>query len=79
MATTRTTGGVKKNEKLERVRVVKGLLEIVEKGLEKAGVKATFTDYIRLVQLRKELEEDEPRDIRVTWVEPPEEKTDGKS
>jgi len=33
-------------------------------------VKATLGDYIRLVQLQQELEEEEPGDITVTWVEP---------
>ena len=31
-------------------------------------VKATLGDYIRLVQLQKDLEADEPREIKVTWV-----------
>ena len=31
--------------------------------------KATLGDYIRLVQLQKELEDEEPRDITVQWVE----------
>jgi len=33
-------------------------------------VKATLGDYIRLVQLQQELEEEEPKDIKVTWVDP---------
>ena len=33
-------------------------------------VKATLGDYIRLMQLQTELEEEEPKDITVTWVEP---------
>jgi hypothetical protein len=33
------------------------------------GVKATLGDYIRLVQLRRELGDDEPREIKVTWVD----------
>jgi hypothetical protein len=39
---------------------------------EKLGAdpgKATLVDYIRLVQLQKELEDEEPRDITVQWVE----------
>jgi hypothetical protein len=45
------------------------LLEQVEKKLG-TGLKASLGDYIRLVQLLKELEEDEVREIKVTWVEP---------
>jgi hypothetical protein len=32
--------------------------------------KATMGDYIRLVQLHKELDDEAPREIKVTWVEP---------
>ena len=49
---------------------MKALLKKVEKKLTADGVKATLGDYIRLVQLQKELEENEPREIKVTWVEP---------
>ena len=47
----------------------------MEKKLGGEDVKATLGDYIRLVQLQQELEEDdEPRDITVSWVEPASEK-----
>ena len=49
--------------------MVEELIEKVERNLAKNDVKATVADYIRLVQLKKELEEDEPRDIEVKWVE----------
>jgi hypothetical protein len=55
-----------------QAEVVRRLLDSVEKKLGGPEIKATLADYIRLVQLRKELEEDEPKEIRVTWVEPPE-------
>jgi hypothetical protein len=43
-------------------------------------VKATLGDYIRLVQLQKELEEEEPGEITVTWVDPDQiEKTEADS
>ena len=49
---------------------MKKLLKNVEKKLGGEDVKATLGDYIRLVQLQKELEDEEPKDITVTWVEP---------
>ncbi len=49
---------------------MKKLLKNVERKLGGEDAKATLGDYIRLMQLQKELEEDEPRDITVTWVEP---------
>jgi hypothetical protein len=43
----------------------------LEQKLSDDELRATLGDYIRLVQLRKELEDDdEPREIKVTWVEP---------
>ncbi len=52
--------------------MVEKLIEIVERYLAKDHAKATVADYIRLVQLQKELVEDEPRDIEVRWVDPEE-------
>ena len=53
-----------------QARVVNKLLKKVEQKLSDEEVKATLGDYIRLVQLQKDLEEDQPREIKVTWVEP---------
>ena len=36
----------------------------------KKDAKATLGDYIRLIQLQKDLEDEEIQEIRVTWVEP---------
>lgn len=51
-----------------------GLLDKVirdfENKLENGEVKLTVGDFVRLVQLRKDLHEEEPKEIRVTWVEP---------
>jgi hypothetical protein len=52
--------------------VVKKLLKKVEQKLSGDEVKASLGDYIRLVQLQKELEEEQPKEIKVTWVEPEE-------
>jgi hypothetical protein len=57
---------VKRTKKAE---VVEQLLEKVEQRLAEGDVKATVGDYIRLVQLQKELEEEEPGEITVRWVD----------
>jgi hypothetical protein len=54
----------------EQVVVVRRLLKKVEERLSEGDVKASLADYIRLVQLQKELDEDTPKEIKVTWVEP---------
>ncbi len=50
------------------------LLTDIESRFEAESGKASVADYIRLLQLERELEEaDEgPREIRVTWVDPQE-------
>ena len=63
----------------KQAAMVGQLLEEVEKKLRVDTGKATLGDYIKLVQLQKELDEDEPREIRVTWVEPAAEKTESGS
>jgi len=60
----------RKQKKKTQAAVVKKLLKNLEKKLGGEGVKATLGDYIRLVQLQQELEDEEPRDITVTWVDP---------
>ncbi len=44
----------------------------IEEKLGASDVKATFSDFIRLLQLQKELQVDRPREIKVTWINPSE-------
>ena len=57
-------------KRTKKAEVVEQLLEKVEQRLAEGDVKATVGDYIRLVQLQKELEEEEPGEITVRWVDP---------
>lgn len=50
--------------------MVEALLKNVEKKLTGKEVKATLGDYLKLVQFQKELEEEDPKEIKVTWVDP---------
>jgi hypothetical protein len=50
--------------------VVATIRERVEKRLAKNVEKASLADYIRLVQLEKELQHTEAKEIKATWVEP---------
>ena len=62
VAKAETSGG--------RAEVIKGVLEKMEQQMKGDTMKATLGDYIRLVQLHKELDEESPKEIKVTWVEP---------
>jgi hypothetical protein len=59
-------------EKARRERITKLLIGI-EKKLDVENSKVTLADFIRLTQLERELEEEEqPREIIVTWKDPAE-------
>jgi hypothetical protein len=53
-----------------RAAAVKKILLSVEKKMESDALKATLGDYIRLIQLQKEMTVETPSDITVTWIEP---------
>jgi|SRR5580698_3817767 hypothetical protein len=58
----------------ERVKSLKSILIKVENQMKKLPVKATLGEYMKLIQLQKEMVADEPKDeIRVGWVDEPEE------
>jgi hypothetical protein len=59
--------GVKGEQKKCQAEIVSELIAQVEEKLKGPDVKVTLADYIRLVQLRKELDDETPREIRVTW------------
>lgn len=56
-------------------RRLTGLLSKALRGFEQKfihddGFKPTFAEYLKLLQLERELETDLPREITVTWIEP---------
>ena len=55
-----------------QAQAVKCMLTKIETKMKGDKMKATLGDYIRLVQLHKELDDESPKEIRVTWVEPAE-------
>ncbi len=55
---------------LEKVLRLDQLLQSVEAKLSDKEFKASVGDFVRLLQLRKEIEEERPREIVVRWVEP---------
>ena len=66
-----TSEGAETAPSKSRREIVRGLLSQVEKNFKIE--KITLADFIRLTQLERELEDEEqPREIIVTWSEPPE-------
>ena len=62
---------VKQTEKETRAKAVERILRNVEKRMSAEDVKATLGDYIRLIQLAKEIGEEPKSEIKVTWIEEP--------
>jgi hypothetical protein len=58
-----------------KAALVEKMIKSIEKKFDEKEVKANLGDLIRLLQLRKELEEEHPQEIKVTWVEPSEEES----
>ncbi len=57
----------------ERAKTLKSILIKVENQMKKDAGKATLGEYMKLLQLQKEMVADEPKtEIRVTWIEDPE-------
>ena len=65
-ARVRATTSKKKSSKSA---LVKKLLDAAEKKVTAEDVKASIGDVIRLLQLQKELEEEEPREITIQWID----------
>jgi hypothetical protein len=53
-----------------KAALVKKVLENIGQKLESNELKPTVGDFIRLLQLEKELDEESPKEIKVSWVEP---------
>ena len=62
----------KKNKSEPRV-VLEKLLERADEELDKEDLRMTVSDLIRLLQWRKEVEQEDeqPREIEVRWVDEP--------
>mgnify|MGYP006875922276 CR=1 FL=1 len=60
----------KRTRRKSKAKMISHVIERIEEKLESDEVKASVGDYIRLLQLERELEEKEqPKEIRVSWVE----------
>jgi len=62
-----------------RALIVKKAIESIEAKLKTDKMKPTLADLVRLLQIEKELNADQPREVRVRWVESGEAKSAGKT
>ncbi len=64
----------------QKLRISESLaktIEQIEKRISADDFKPTVGDYVRLLQIEKEFEEETPKEITVTWVEPAPESKEG--
>jgi len=57
----------------DRVRVSEALekaIKAVETKITAKDFKPTMAEYLKLIQMEKELAQDDAKEIKVTWVEP---------
>lgn len=54
-----------------KLEIIERLLQRMREQMEGAATKVSVSvaDFVRLVQLYKELEEEQPKEVVVTWVE----------
>jgi hypothetical protein len=57
------------DQQKHRARIVRKAIESIEAKLGTEAMKPTLADLVRLLQIEKELDADEPREVRVRWVE----------
>ena len=71
-ARTSCEGCERWNEVKDKMRIAELLGKAAEsyKGAQDTAFKPTLAEYLKLVQLEKEFEEEEIKEIKVTWVEP---------
>jgi hypothetical protein len=68
--TKKKMDGPRGNASLGKAESVKKAIRILEKKLADGDLKPTVGEYVRLLELQKEIDADAPREIKVTWVEP---------
>jgi hypothetical protein len=65
----RTRVPVKRGRRITKAELIEKAIHSIEDKLESNELKATIGDFIRLLQLQKELQDEQPREIKVTWVD----------
>jgi len=71
--TSEPESGERKTEEQEKraskAEMIEDMIQQTREKLKGKGAKASLGDFIRLLQLQREIEEDAPKEVRVTWVE----------
>ena len=60
---------ISKTKTKTRADVIREAIKIFEEKFEDRKIKITASEYIRLLELKQQLEGDEPRGVKIRWVE----------
>jgi hypothetical protein len=61
------------NEVKEKIRIsnlLEKTIKAFEKRIDTPDFKPTIAEYLKLVQLEQESEQETPKEIKVTWIDP---------
>ena len=56
--------------RLRIAQILAKAVKAIEDRLEAKDFKPTMGDYLKLLQLEHEIDEESPKEVKVTWVEP---------
>ncbi len=65
-----TTTRTRREKKTSPKMAVDEAISKIGETLIKEPVKATIGDFIKLLQLQKELQDEHAKEIKITWIEP---------
>ncbi len=51
-------------------RLLDNVIKVVETKFAEKDYKPTMAEYLKLLQMEQEIEQETPKEIKVTWVEP---------
>lgn len=78
--TEQETSGGRRRSRRTKKQLIAEVIGSIEQRIDQNELKPTVGDFIRLLQLEREIEQEEPpKEIKVSWVEPEEETKDAAS
>jgi hypothetical protein len=55
--------------RLKIANLLESVIGDIEKRIQEKDLRPTVTEYLKLLQMEQDLEQESPREIKVTWVE----------
>jgi hypothetical protein len=57
-------------QRFKIANLLKSVIGGIEKRIEDKDLKPTVAEYLKLLQMEQDLDQESPKEITVTWVEP---------